>query len=169
MFARYYVELALPSAEVEGALVRDPLGWLGDLAEQANHKGDLMLADVGLGGPIHLTRKVLIDLGPPVRAASKTVLPLRWTAADHPGAFPALEADLEVASLGPRHTQLAMSARYSPPLGMVGRMLDRAFLSRIAEVTLKDFLDRVAEAIANSISAPDAAPDEAALAAAFES
>jgi hypothetical protein len=40
-----------------------------------------------------------------------------------------------------------MSARYVPPFGSVGRVIDRAALSRVAEATLKDFLDRVADTI----------------------
>ena len=40
-----------------------------------------------------------------------------------------------------------MSARYVPPFGAVGRAIDRAVLSRVAEATLKDFLDRVADTI----------------------
>jgi hypothetical protein len=55
-----------------------------------------------------------------------------------------------------------MSARYVPPFGVVGRAMDRAVLSRVAEATLKDFLDRVAERIlekwdASCLSAEDEA------------
>jgi hypothetical protein len=75
------------------------------------------------------------------------VLPLRWLPTDAPGLFPALEADLEVAPLPPDRTQLAMSARYLPPLGSIGKAVDRAILYRVAEATLKDFLDRVAAAL----------------------
>jgi hypothetical protein len=66
-----------------------------------------------------------------------------------------MEADLEVASLGPSATQLAISARYSPPLGIVGRMLDRAVLHRVAEATIKDFLDHLGSILltAPSVSA----------------
>ncbi len=63
------------------------------------------------------------------------------------GLFPELDADLEVAPLGSHQTQLSMSARYVPPLGLVGRVIDRAVLHRVAEATLKDFLDQVAEAL----------------------
>ena len=35
----------------------------------------------------------------------------------------------------------------SPPLGVVGTLIDRALLYRVAEATLKDFLDRVGDAI----------------------
>ena len=40
-----------------------------------------------------------------------------------------------------------MDARYRPPLALVGRALDRALLHRVAEATIKDFVDRVAERI----------------------
>ena len=58
-----------------------------------------------------------------------------------------LEAELEFASLGTELTQLSLSGRYQPPLGLIGRTIDRALLSRVAEATIKDFLDRLARAI----------------------
>jgi hypothetical protein len=147
MFARYFVELPIPADDVGRALSRDPRGWLPGLAEQANFKGDRLLAEVGVGGTIGLHRKVIIELGPMVHATSKSFFRLRWKASDHPGLFPALDADIEVAPLGADWAQLAMSARYVPPLGAVGRTIDRALLSRVAEATVKDFLDHVADAI----------------------
>jgi hypothetical protein len=154
MFARYFVELPIPADDVVHALSRDPRGWLPGLAEQANSKGDRLLAEVGVGETIGLHRKVIIELGPVVHATSKSFFPLRWTASGHPGLFPALDADIEVAPLGADRAQLAMSARYVPPLGAVGRMIDRALLSRVAEATVKDFLDRVADAIISERAAP---------------
>jgi hypothetical protein len=59
--------------------------------------------------------------------------------------IPSLEADIELGELGPGRTQLSISARYTPPLGPLGHALDRALLHRVAEATVKDFLDRVAE------------------------
>lgn len=147
MFARYFVELPLSAEDVERALSRDPRVWLPGLAERAHQRGDLLLAEVGFGEAVRIKRKVAVELGHPVHAGSKTVFPLRWAASGPSGLFPSLDADLEVASLRPGHTQLAMSARYVPPFGPVGRVIDRAVLSRVAEATLKDFLDRVAEAI----------------------
>jgi len=154
MFARYFLELPIPADDVEHALSRDPRRWLPGLAELANFKGDRLLAEVGVGGTIGLHRKVIIELGPMVHATSKSFFPLRWTASGHPGLFPALDADIEVAPMGPDRTQLAMSARYVPPLGAVGRTIDRALLSRVAEATVKDFLDRVADAIMRQRAQP---------------
>jgi hypothetical protein len=148
MFARYFVELPISAEDVERALSRDPAVWLPGLAEHAHHRGDLLLAEVGFGEAVRIKRTVVVELGHAVRSGSKTVFPLRWAASGPGGGlFPSLDADLEVAALRPRRTQLAMSARYVPPFGAVGRVMDRAALSRVAEATLKDFLDRVADAI----------------------
>jgi hypothetical protein len=40
-----------------------------------------------------------------------------------------------------------MSARDRPPLGAVGQAVDRVLLHRVAEATVKDFLDRLGQAI----------------------
>jgi hypothetical protein len=153
MFARYFVELPMEPSQVERALMSAPQDWVPGLASVANHKGDALLADVGFGEDVRVARQVAIEFGSPVRMAAKTVLPLRWSATGVSGLFPSLEADLEVAPLGPHRTQLAMSARYVPPLGSLGRVIDRAIMFRVAEATLKDFLDRVGDALMVEASA----------------
>jgi hypothetical protein len=155
VFARYFIELPIPPDRVEEVLTAGPRRLLATLAEGANHRGEELLAEVGFGERIRMKRDVLIELGSPARSSSKTVFPLRWQASGHPGLFPALDADLEVAPLGDARTQLAMSARYVPPFGAVGRAIDRALLSRVAEATLKDFLDRLGVAILESTVATD--------------
>lgn len=148
MFARYFVELPVGADRVEAVLTDATSDdWLPGIARDANHRGDVLLAEVGFGGDVRLARTVAIELGELVRMPSKTVVPLRWQATGAAGLFPALDADLEIAPLGPHRTQLAMSARYVPPLGALGRAIDRAMLFRVAEATLKDFLDRVGEAV----------------------
>jgi hypothetical protein len=147
MLARYYVELPLAADAVEAALTRSPSQWLPGLAEEANRRGDILLAEVGFGEHGRIARRVAIELAAPVTMPTKTIVPMRWTPASGTGLFPALDADLEVAPLGPGRTQLAMSARYVPPLGALGRAMDRAVLFRVAEATIKDFLDRVREAV----------------------
>ncbi|HEY7401612.1 MAG TPA: hypothetical protein VH989_12045 [Actinomycetota bacterium] len=146
MFARYFVEIPLPVEFVDQVLSDDPGAWLPGLAERANHRGDTLLAEVGFGDKIRIVREVVVELGPPIRSSTKTAIPFRWVAASHAGLFPSLDADLEVAPLGDR-TQLSISARYIAPFGAVGRVIDRAILSRVAEATLKKFLDGVADVI----------------------
>lgn len=157
MFARYFIELPLDADRVESALLRDPQTWIPGHARTANFRGDTLLAEVGFGGDVRIARAVLIELGTPARMANATLIPLRWAAVEGPGLFPTLEADLEIAPLGPRRTQLAMSARYVPPLGVVGRAIDRVVLFRVAEATLKDFLDRVGATLMRDVDADRAA------------
>jgi len=148
MFVRYYLELPLPFEEVEEAILRSPPDWIPGVAREAEARGELLLAEVGVGSPGHRVEKqVQIELGKPFRLASKTVRPMEWRATGAEILFPSLEADLEVAALGGNRTQVSVSGRYRPPLGPVGNVIDRALLHRVAEATIKDFLDRLGETL----------------------
>jgi hypothetical protein len=157
MFVRYFVELSLPVAAVERALVDSQPEWLSAMAGQAQARGDELLGQVGVGplGP-RLGRRVAIQLGEPVRFPSMVSLPLTWEPVGLEGVLPRLDATLELGALGADRTQLAISARYRPPLGVVGQAMDRVLLHRVAEATLKDFLDRLGSAIALSRPGPAA-------------
>ena len=159
MFARYFVEIAIDPGMVEAALLDDPQTWLPGLATDANERGDGLLAAVGFGEKVRVRRVVRITLGEPIRASTKTVVPLVWTASGGAGIFPEMQADLEIAPLAPGRCQLAMSARYAPPLGVMGRALDRAVLFRVAEATIKDFLDRLADRLVEAPLGTRASPD----------
>jgi hypothetical protein len=87
-----------------------------------------------------------------------TSLPLTWEPVGLEGVLPRLDANLEVGFLGEDRTQLAISARYRPPLGVLGRTVDRVLLHRVAEATVKDFLDRVGAAITSQAEATDDQP-----------
>ena len=52
-----------------------------------------------------------------------------------------------VADLGTDFTQVVLRGTYDPPLGAVGRALDRTLFHRIAEASVKRFLDRIALAL----------------------
>jgi hypothetical protein len=100
-----------------------------------------------------VSKNVEIDVGTPVASTGKTWIPISWRATGPAGLFPVLDAELEFASLGNELTQLALSGRYQPPLGLVGRTIDKALLSRVAEATIKDFVDRLAVAIEAAVTA----------------
>ena len=151
MFARYFVELAGDLDRIERVVLDAPETWLPTLATTANRRGDQLLAEVGFGDDIRIARTVTLAVGTPTRMPAKTVIPLGWSASGA-GLFPALDADLEIAPLQDGLCQLAISARYKPPLSVVGRAIDRALLARVAEATLKDFLDRVRDSIARRLS-----------------
>jgi len=148
MFVRYYLDIAASFHDVEGAILDDPETWVPGLLRAAEHGGQHLLAEVGFAVDTRrIDKQVQIELGAPIRTPSKTVLPMTWRATRPEGLFPHLDADIEVASLGADRTQLSISARYRAPMGALGRMLDRALLHRVAEATVKDFLDRVGEQV----------------------
>jgi len=146
MFLRYYVELDLPSEQAKAALLESPSSWLPTLANGAVERAEPLLAEVGVGpGGLRVAKRVAVRLGNPVQFPSKLSLPMTW----EPGGWllPRLDAELELASLGKARTQLAINGRYEPPLGTVGRTVDRLALHRVAEATIKDFLDRLAASL----------------------
>jgi hypothetical protein len=155
MFVRYFVEVPLPAAQVERALLASPAEWLSAMAGAAQERGDGLLTEVGVG-PLgtRLRRRVKVELGEPVRFPSMTSLALPWEPAGLEGLLPRLDANIELGALGEDRTQLAVSARYRPPLGAVGRTVDRVLLHRVAEATVKDFLDRLGHAIRLSQTGP---------------
>ncbi|HYT79388.1 MAG TPA: hypothetical protein VEQ37_09045, partial [Actinomycetota bacterium] len=150
MFIRYFIEIPRAMAEVEAEVMDSPGRWSTEPARDAEARSRQLLADVGFGPPgARLAKRVDMQFGEPLRFPSKTILPMSWTPAGLEGLFPSLDADIELGALGPTRTQLSISARYTPPLGAFGRVLDRAVLHRVAEATVKDFLDRAAQILSS--------------------
>ncbi|MFM8944984.1 MAG: hypothetical protein ACKOI0_07120 [Actinomycetota bacterium] len=156
MFVRYYLDLALPFGSVEAAVLRDAAVGLPSVAAAADEQGDRLLAEVGFGDGHRIEKRIELHVGEPAHLRGTTLLPMTWKATGTDSVFPALEADLELAPMGPDRTQVSISARYRPPLGGLGRALDRALLHRVAEATIKDFLDRVGDRLAHEAVAPGA-------------
>ena len=152
MFIRYFVDVEVPFDEVEVRLLNEPGRWIPGLATKASDLSEALLAEVGFGGDhTRVEKQVVIELKQPIAFPTRLLLPMEWRPSSAQSLFPVLDADIEIAPLGPNRTHLSISARYDPPLGFVGRALDRALLHRVAEATVKDFLDRTAEALAAAV------------------
>ena len=150
MFVYYFAQLHQSFEKVEDRvcrLLRDLTGW----ADAAYRDGEELRARVGVGGKHPLIAKtVTLAVGRPVRSPAQTMIPLSWKATGAPGLFPQMNADLTVARLGPEMTRLGFSGSYEAPGGPVGQVIDEALLHRIAESSVKGFVDRIAEAVGNS-------------------
>jgi hypothetical protein len=100
---------------------------------------------VGAAGLSKLVRVQFRELAWTDRSAG---LAIRWEAAGPAGAlFPVLDADIRLAPVGAHATVLTMAGTYRPPLGPVGRALDRALLHRVASATIRHFIAQVAAGI----------------------
>lgn len=147
MFVRYYAEVDRPFEELRSVMLDGPERWLPGLATDASHRSELLLAEVGFGREsTRVEKRVLIEFRQPMEFPSRLRLPMEWRPLSARNLFPKLEGDLEIAPLGPKRTHLSLSATYRPPLGIVGQALDRSLLHRVAEATVKDFVDRIAAA-----------------------
>lgn len=75
-------------------------------------------------------------------------LALRWEVTGPGGEpFPALDADLTLTPAGKHATTLALTGVYRPPPGSQDEADGQATVRRVAEVTIGDFLDRIARSI----------------------
>jgi hypothetical protein len=154
VFLRYYVTIGRSSEEVETALAGGVENWMPALVQQANGHGMRLLSELGFHvGKSRVQRRIEVKVGRPQRTGlGPTLVPIQWRAASATWLFPALDGQLEIAGLGPTTTQLGLSASYEPPLGLVGKFADRALLHRVAELTVKDFLDSVGKRFEQSPS-----------------
>lgn len=133
-----------PSAEIEAQVAAGAERWLPDIATEANGDGEKLLTELGFDlGNRRIGRRVHVEVGVPRTTAGLMFMPLRWRAASEAGLFPTLEGELEVAALGADRTQLGFSANYQPPLGVIGKLADRALFHRVAEATINDLLARI--------------------------
>jgi hypothetical protein len=123
--------------------------------EAAAGDGSTGLARVGPLGPVlGLSRVVEVQFGDLVAHDDTAQLALRWEVAGPGGGlFPALDADITLATTDDDATILVLTGVYRPPLGSVGAGLDQAILHRVAVATIRDFLSRVGAAIGSSASA----------------
>lgn len=146
MFLRFYVVVGRPFEKVDTQLSKGAESWMPTMIREANGHGVKLLSELGLEiGKRRIRRRIELNIGVPSRTPGVTLVPINWRAASGSGLFPSLDGQLEVAKLGLTTTQLGISASYEPPFGSVGKIADRALLHRIAEVTVKDFLERIGD------------------------
>lgn len=148
MFVEYSVKVDAPLARVEKSLDR-VRSSLEEWADIAYREGEQLHARVGPSATV--AHEVRLDIGLAEIHSSGLVYPIHWTAQGAGLLFPELNADLVLSKAGSGTTQLTLKATYKPPLGVFGRLVDRALLGRFAEATVVDWMDRLAEALSSDV------------------
>lgn len=146
MFVHYSTHVPVPLSDVEKRLdlVRSDMeNW----ADTAYREGEELRARVGPGGGI--AKSVTLHIGMAEIHRRGLVYSIHWTATGTGLLFPELNADLVLSSMGPSMTSLALDGTYDPPMGVIGRAADRIALGRIAEATVRNWVDRLAEAVSS--------------------
>ncbi|MFZ0172187.1 MAG: hypothetical protein WAL04_10940 [Acidimicrobiales bacterium] len=78
---------------------------------------------------------------------SSVIVPVRWEPVAFERLLPVLDADLELVSLGEKHSRLSMSGRYQVPLAQLGATLARLARHRVAEMSVRRFLAEIADSL----------------------
>jgi hypothetical protein len=121
---------------------------LDGLAEGAYRDGEARRASLGAEvARVQAPAFVKLVVGTPTKGPGRLTVPLSWTAEGSTALFPKMDADLMLATLGPDASQLSLRGSYTPPMGAVGRALDRMLMHRVAESSVKGFVDRIADSI----------------------
>ncbi len=159
VFIQDFVDVDLPERLVSERL-DEAQGWLAGLACAAGGDAESQLVRLGPSGLGQLVaRDVRVRLGRATSGGTRdggVVVPLRWEDAKRPGLFPMLDGNLEVAPLGPERSRVVLYASYRPPFDAVGRVLDQALFHRVAESTVRSFLQKMAETLQDRSGDPPA-------------
>jgi len=147
MFVHYSTSVEVGLGQVERRIddLRSHMEQWADIAYRA---GEEMKARVGPTGAV--AKSVVLEVGRPEIHRRGVVYPVRWSANGAGALFPDLRAELVLSQLGSDHTTISLDGTYEPPLGAVGRFLDRTLMSRVAEATVRNWVDRLADAVSDS-------------------
>lgn len=143
MFVESVTEIEAPLPSVERRL-KKLISQTDGADGVIYHSDGVLRARVG---PKGVTRQVALEVWGPEVHWYGVVYPFRWRAVGATKLFPELNADLVLSKDGPDRTKLTLRGTYEPPLGSVGRMADRALLSRVAEATVTDWVARLVAAV----------------------
>lgn len=148
MFVQYFTHVPVPLNVVE-TRIDDVRANLEEWADIAYRDGEELRASVGPADHSY-AKEIRLQIGmAEIRRAGLTY-PVTWTATHAGALFPKLSADLILTHVGRDKTKLCLEGTYDPPLGPVGRALDRVALKNVAEATIQDWVDRVAVAVSMS-------------------
>ena len=102
---------------------------------------------------IPVRKRVVVSVGEPVKTSTWTVIPLDWRATFPEQLCPKLAGRIELSPIDKDVSRLTVSGRYQPPLGKVGRRLDETLMKGVAETTVRELAQSIAQRIAISVTA----------------
>jgi hypothetical protein len=151
MFTKHSVYIEQPVAACTEALLGGPPKWFLDLGGKKTSKVGLHIAGI----PVR--KRVELELGEPVRTATWTVIPIEWKATFPQQLFPMMTGRIELAPVDKDVTRLTVSGMYEAPLGRVGRQLDEALMHRVADATVHELAESIAERLGDWATSPQRA------------
>ena len=144
---RDYLIIGRPISDVELKLLANGSVWLSSIAEHARIHGGQVLSDLGFTS---VTKRIDVKLGRRRLTKGVTRLPIEVQIEAETGLHALFVGHFQIAPMGPHRTHVTMVAVYQPPNRLDGEIVDPALRQRVAEATVRDFMERLA-AILNSV------------------
>ncbi|HET7419558.1 MAG TPA: hypothetical protein VFL27_04185 [Candidatus Dormibacteraeota bacterium] len=137
MHIEHSVRIQRPVRAISAVLVDAPRAWFPKA--------------VGLhvaGVPVR--KKVAVEFGEAVRTSTWAVVPITWKATFPEKLFPVMHGKVDVSPVTKDETKLTVSGMYEPPLGKVGEQLNEALMHNVAQGTVKELAEQIAERLAKT-------------------
>jgi carbon monoxide dehydrogenase subunit G len=139
MHVQHSVHINRPLKVCESALADAAPTWFPRL--KANKRASVGVKVAG----VPLRKGVTVEIGRPMKAGDWTNVPVTWKATGPKELFPQMTGRIELAPVEKGVTRLTVSGMYEPPLGKLGEQLDKAVMHNVAEKTVKDLAESIAE------------------------
>lgn len=150
MFVQDFKIVGASYEDVEARLATSSEALFAEALGSSREVGERITAKVGpKSWPAALAKTVEVRLGPVRRHADGTLVGFSWEAQGGASLFPRLDADLDVAPFGADQTILTVRGTYDPPAGRTGKIADELLLHRVAESTMRAFLEAVCEQLSS--------------------
>jgi len=147
MYVQHTVHIKHPIKVVSATLLKGPSEWFPGL-------DDKNVSTIGLhvaGVPVR--KKVAIEIGEATKTSTWAVRPIAWKATFPVKVFPEMTGKIELTASGKDETRLTVSGMYEPPLGKLGGQLDEALMHNVAEGTVRELAESIAERLEKAAGA----------------
>jgi hypothetical protein len=138
MHVQHSVHIQRPVKQVSDALLASPSNWFPKSV------------GVHVAG-IPVRKKVSVEFGEPVRTSTWAVIPISWKPTFGRKLLPVMNGKVDVSPVSPDETRLTVSGMYEPPLGRLGEQLDEALMHNVAEGTVKELAELIAQRVQESV------------------
>ena len=139
MHVQHSVHVERDAKDCAAALKDGPRWWFPHLDGEGLGKVKVRLMGV------KVSKKVKAELGEVVTVGDWTKVRMAWKATFPTALFPVMEGEVELSPHDKGTTRLTVSGMYEPPLGKVGAWLDEAVMHNVAQATVKQLAEDIAE------------------------
>lgn len=145
MYIKHSLHIKLPVGVCTAAITEGPAKWFPRLSDKNVYAVGLHVARV----PVR--KRVVVELGEPVKTATWTVIPMNWKATFPERLFPTMTGRVELAPVDVDETRVTVSGMFQPPLGKLGEQLHLAVMHSVAKATVKELAEAIAKRIEETV------------------